>query len=47
LKAGRNNFTFEMTKGGTVGVPDINQTIANGKGKVRIGQVCLLYQRKQ
>jgi hypothetical protein len=47
LVAGKNTIRFEVTKGGKVTAPDPDENIAGGEGKLRIGQVCLHYQRNQ
>ncbi len=44
LKAGDNYVVFNMTKGGTVTLPDPDEYL-NGKGVVHFGQVCLTFHR--
>ncbi len=44
LKKGDNWVRFDMSKGGTVTIPDPNESLG-GKGVANIGRVCLTYHR--
>ena len=46
LHAGNNTFEWHMTKGGTVTAPSPDEYLG-GKGTIKIGQICLHYQRNQ